>query len=102
MEGHLVFYPGSAMCTARDVAENTIKYLWGDRAEAYDELLDEERREAAADERRARQEKLRQLANEGLSRIQKVARMLDSATEKVGSSPLGAITQTTHDRINGT
>jgi len=77
------------------------KYKWVERAEAYDDSIDEARRIATADRRRQLLDQRSRFELEEQQRIENRARGADLLIEKMLAGPLTEVTQVTRDEITG-
>jgi hypothetical protein len=75
------------------------KYQWVERAEAYDDLIEEESRNAAAERRRQLHEARSQFQSEEQQRIENQVRNADAVLVKMGTAPLNEIIQVTKDKV---
>ena len=73
------------------------KYQWVERAEAYDDLIEEESRNAAAERRRQLHEARSQFQSEEQQRIENQVRNADAVLDKMGTAPLNEVIQITKD-----
>jgi hypothetical protein len=75
------------------------KYQWVERAEAYDDLIEEETRNAVAERRRQLHEARSQFESEEQQRIENQVRNADAVLDKMGTAPLNEIIQVTKDKV---
>lgn len=75
------------------------KYQWVERAEAYDDFIEEESRSAAAERRRELHEARSQFQSEEQQRIENQVRNADAVLVKMGTAPLNEIIQVTKDKV---
>ena len=73
------------------------KYQWVERAEAYDDVIEEENRSAAAERRRKLHEARSKFQSEEQQRIENQVRNADAVLDKMGTAPLNEVIQITKD-----
>jgi hypothetical protein len=73
------------------------KYQWVERAEGYDDFIEEENRSAAAERRRKLHEARSQFQSEEQQRIENRVRNADAVLDKMGTAPLNEVIQITKD-----
>jgi hypothetical protein len=73
------------------------KYHWVERAEAYDDFIEEENRIAGAERRRKLHEARSQFQSEEQQRIENQVRNVDAVLDKMGTAPLNEVIQITKD-----
>jgi hypothetical protein len=77
------------------------KFLWVKRADAHDDQIDEERRNAAFERRRALREQRSRFEAEQQPQIENLVRMIDSQLERMGSAHQHEVTQVKTDEATG-
>jgi hypothetical protein len=77
------------------------KFSWVSRAEAYDDQIDEQRRDADFERRRALREQRSRFEVEEQSQIENNVRMLDAHLERMGSAHHHEVTQVKTDEAAG-
>jgi len=73
------------------------KYQWVERAEGYDDFIEEENRSAAAERRRKLHEARSKFQSEEQQRIENQVRNADAVLDKMGTAPLNEVIQITKD-----
>ena len=73
------------------------KYQWVERAEGYDDVIEEENRSAAAERRRKLHEARSKFQSEEQQRIENQVRNADAVLDKMGTAPLNEVIQITKD-----
>jgi hypothetical protein len=77
------------------------KFTWVKRAEAYDDLLEEERLNAAYEQRRELREQRSRFEVEQQPQIENHVRCMDVEVERMGSAQHHESTQVKHDKTSG-
>jgi hypothetical protein len=77
------------------------KFLWVKRADAHDDQIDEERRNAAFERRRALREQRSRFEAEQQPQTENLVRMMDSQLERMGSAQHHEVTQVKTDAATG-
>lgn len=77
------------------------KYKWVERAEAYDDSIDEARRSAGAERRRQLREDRLRFEAEEQQRSQNRVRSADTILDKMAAAPLSEVTQVKYDKLSG-
>jgi uncharacterized membrane protein len=75
------------------------KYQWVERAEAYDDVIEEENRSAAAERRRKLHEARSKFQSEEQQRIENQVRNADAVLDRMGTAPLNEVIQLTKDNV---
>lgn len=96
--------PGKAHVSSRRPGHWALwcqKFHWVERAGAYDEIVDKQRRRAFAERYRKLQDMRSRFEIDDQPRFEKLVQNIDSVLQRAGTAPLSEVTQVKYDKVTG-